>query len=203
MSKKVPKVSGIYMILNLENKKFYIGSTINMWTRRREHFTELARGDHHNDYLQRSWVKYGEDNFRFYIVEEMKFPFDYTQNQKDLVSEHLVCREQYYIDKMKPQYNLRLTTFAHGFHHRKPETTAKIRAKVLGRKNTIEMKSNMARMKNGNKVLDVYKDNILIGTYNSFPEVGKVIGRDRYTVSLYVNGKANNRSGFTIKYRQL
>ena len=61
---------GIYRIKNLKNKKCYYGSSKNIEKRWRTHLNNLKNGKHHNTHLQRSWDKYGEDNFVFELVEE-------------------------------------------------------------------------------------------------------------------------------------
>ena len=47
----------------------YIGCTINIQTRWREHKQTLKLNKHVNRYLQRAWNKYGKDAFKFERVE--------------------------------------------------------------------------------------------------------------------------------------
>ena len=62
--------SGIYAIVNLVNKKVYIGSSTNISKRWRQHKNELRIGIHSNNHLQKSWNKYSESKFVFSILEE-------------------------------------------------------------------------------------------------------------------------------------
>jgi len=63
------ELSGIYKIICKNNKKFYIGSSINIDRRLKDHVRLLKRNKHKNKYLQNCWNKYGEQNFRFEIIE--------------------------------------------------------------------------------------------------------------------------------------
>lgn len=60
---------GIYCIENVINNKKYIGLSRDINRRWLEHRSELNRGVHINQYLQRSWNIYGEQSFKFYVVE--------------------------------------------------------------------------------------------------------------------------------------
>lgn len=55
----------IYKILNKENNKFYIGSTIEPEKRQKRHFDDLKNKRHHCLFLQRAYDKYGGNNFEF------------------------------------------------------------------------------------------------------------------------------------------
>ena len=70
MSNDVPiKGGGIYLILNLINGKMYVGRTSKFQRRRQDHFLALSRNIHDNDYLQKSWNKYGKENFVFITLK--------------------------------------------------------------------------------------------------------------------------------------
>lgn len=66
------KIIGIYKILNKINNKFYIGSSINIRKRIKEHERCLKFGIHSNKHLQSAWDKYGSNNFEFIIIEKYK-----------------------------------------------------------------------------------------------------------------------------------
>lgn len=59
----------IYKIINKENGKFYIGSTINLEKRKKRHFDDLHNKKHHCIFLQRAYDKYGLEAFEFYPKE--------------------------------------------------------------------------------------------------------------------------------------
>ena len=60
---------GVYKILNTVNGKFYIGSSVDIEKRFKQHRTDLNKGIHNNTYLQNAWNKYGANNFEFIVVE--------------------------------------------------------------------------------------------------------------------------------------
>jgi group I intron endonuclease len=89
------KISGIYKIVNEINGKYYVGSSINVYRRWNEHRSELKRNIHKNQYLQNSWNKYGENNFKFIIIEIVD-------------SQKLLTVEQKYLDEVNKNvsYNI-------------------------------------------------------------------------------------------------
>ena len=87
------KICGIYSIVNILNNKCYIGSSSNFRRREQIHKSQLKNNRHHNLYLQRSWNKYGKDNFKFEIIEECDV-------------KKLFKKEEEYIDLIKPEYNI-------------------------------------------------------------------------------------------------
>lgn len=64
------KICGIYCIENKVNGKKYIGQSIDIDARTKKHKKTLNNKKEHNKYFQRSWNKYKEKNFNFYILEE-------------------------------------------------------------------------------------------------------------------------------------
>jgi group I intron endonuclease len=88
----------IYVIRNVVDQKFYVGSTSNMRERFRTHRAKLRRGVHHCHHLQAAWNKYGEDVFRFEVVERLPEDATYGQLQaaEDVwLLEHVGTKECY------------------------------------------------------------------------------------------------------------
>lgn len=81
----IEKNVGIYKIENSLNNQVYIGSSTDIEKRIKQHKYRLRKDVHENQYLQRAWNKYGEENFVF--LEIMELPFN-----------SLIEREQYWID---------------------------------------------------------------------------------------------------------
>lgn len=63
-------IVGIYCIENIKTNKVYIGQSIDIETRIKRHFRELENGIHHSKHLQRSYDKYGKENFSWRVLEE-------------------------------------------------------------------------------------------------------------------------------------
>lgn len=93
ISKEYSKKSGIYKIVNNVNGHIYIGSAVDLDGRKRTHLNRLRGNYHHSKIMQRAWLKYGEVNFSFLLIELC---------DKD----KLIEREQYWIDKLNPIYNI-------------------------------------------------------------------------------------------------
>lgn len=85
--------SGVYCIFNVTSRKFYIGSSKNIYFRLRRHYSDLKRGKHENPYLQNSYFKYGHSSFDVYILEEVSV-------------DQLESTEQWYLDNLNPVYNI-------------------------------------------------------------------------------------------------
>jgi len=77
--------SGVYCIENVITHKKYIGQSVDINNRWYKHKSDLNRGVHDNDYLQKAWNKYGENEFDFYVLEYCNV-------------EELNDKERYYID---------------------------------------------------------------------------------------------------------
>lgn len=81
-------LSGIYMIRNRINGKFYIGSAKN-FQKRFHHHLEAFRKKKHNSLFQNAWNKYGESAFSFFIIELCP-------------TQLLIEREQFYLNLFTP-----------------------------------------------------------------------------------------------------
>lgn len=86
------KICGIYSI-GIEGQKLYIGSSVSIKRRWAAHRCNLMANRHHSIKLQRAWNKYGEQNFKFKILEEVE------------ESMLLIEKEQFYIDKYDSFHN--------------------------------------------------------------------------------------------------
>lgn len=113
--------SGIYIIKTKINNRFYIGSAVNLYSRKHTHLTHLRQNKHRNAKLQRFVNKYGIDNLFFECIELCE-------------KEDLIIREQFYIDTLNPFYNI-----------------ARIAGSTLGVKITKEQSEKLSKLRKGKK----------------------------------------------------
>jgi len=149
MQKKNELYPVIYKITNIVNGKIYIGSAKNYWNRMWTHISRLRNKTHYNQYLINSWHKYGEENFKFEILETV-------DNIKNLLD-----REQYYLDLFKP-YDIKI-----GYN-------INIKASsTLGYKHTDEAKKAMSLSKKGKPQSEEHKKKVQEWRKNNHPMKGK------------------------------
>jgi group I intron endonuclease len=124
---------GIYRIVNRENGRIYIGSTINLKQRFYSHRKDLRAGRHHSGRLQNAFNKYGEQQFLF---EPLIL----------CAKSDLLMYEQVLIDEFKPFYNI-----------------AKVAGSRLGVPTSSEARKKQSDKKLGTRLSERHKDNIRRG----------------------------------------
>lgn len=103
---------GIYVIINKLNNHKYIGQSKNIENRWWYHRNSLRKKKDYNPYLQRAWNKYKEMNFELVILE-------ICNNDKQTLD----FQEQYWLEKLKPQYNINSNVFDWTSKKRKSSAT--------------------------------------------------------------------------------
>lgn len=68
------KIQGIYAIRNTSNGKVYVGRSVDVLGRWDTHRRSLNAGKHVNPHLQGAWSKYGQEAFRFELLETVSDP---------------------------------------------------------------------------------------------------------------------------------
>lgn len=61
---------GIYKITNIADGKIYVGQSVDLRERGQDHFRKLRQKRHGNPHMQNSFNKYGQDSFKFKVIEE-------------------------------------------------------------------------------------------------------------------------------------
>lgn len=141
----------IYQIKNIENGKRYIGSTKNKEERWNYHKKSLKNKNHINPYLQRSWNAHGKENFEFSVLEKV-------DKEADLLE-----KEQEYLDKEKPEYNIlknvELTPVQKGSGCRE-ETIEKIRKALEGKEASKKTREKLSRAFKNREFTEEWKEKI-------------------------------------------
>jgi group I intron endonuclease len=139
---KIPNVtmSGVYSIYNRITRKRYVGSTSrNLMERAKAHRDCLNGNRHPNIHLQRSWNKYGEDAFTFFVL-------------KMCPPEDCIRLEQRWIDVFdtyKNGYNRCPTAGSRRGTKHSDVTKEKIAATKRGKKASPETKAKMSAIRKG------------------------------------------------------
>jgi group I intron endonuclease len=154
------KKSGIYKIVNKINGKYYVGSSKDVKHRWNDHIRDLRKNNHHNDYLQAAWNKYGEQSFEFQFIESVN-------------EDELLLVEQKYLDELKTQQHMcyNLNFYAHKIvltEYSRLKMSQKLKGKLsginnpmfglkgnnhpaYGNRHTHETKNNISKLKKGVK----------------------------------------------------
>jgi len=113
--------SGIYIIQSiLFPGRQYVGSAVDFTIRKMVHESSLIAGTHFNAKLQNHFNKYGIDDLLFLKVE--KCP-----------REQLLIREQHFIVKLKPYFNICCTAGSRFGTKHNPEAIVKMKASAKRR----------------------------------------------------------------------
>ena len=150
------KHAGVYQITCIPSGNVYIGSSVALDRRLREHKRELRIGTHYSSYMQNSWNKYGPDAFEFKVL---------VICEKDMT----LFYEQIFLDALEPKFN-----------------TAKIAGSNAGIARSDETKKRMSKAQRNSRKKYEWKGQMLCLTdiaemegVNANQLIGRVVGYDR------------------------
>lgn len=198
-------LSGVYTITNLITNKIYVGScTTSIKQRFCNHKNELLKGIHKNLYLQRSFNKYGIENFKFEVLEEC-------------LPEFCISTEQYWMNMLnvcnrKYGYNLAPVAGSSLGQKRSPEQCLNISksklGKTLGKDNhrfgTTWSKETREKIENSQRNKPVLKLNLkgdILCEYKSLSEAGKMNNLYRDHIGKVCNNKPNHLTAGGYKWK--
>lgn len=92
------KVMGVYQIKNIMNDRRYIGQSIDMYRRWKEHARELENGTHVNTRLLRDYQNYGPNAFSFSVLQIVHDVFDLDDIEKYWIEQSSICCETYNVE---------------------------------------------------------------------------------------------------------
>lgn len=95
---------GIYQIKNKVNGKLFLGGSMDMNGIFNRHKFNLNMNNHSNKKLQRDWREYGEANFSFEIVEQIKPREEILQSLDELnkYKDELELLEKMWFEELQP-----------------------------------------------------------------------------------------------------
>ena len=130
----------IYEIVNVKNGHKYIGSALKGFEwRKRKHLRELKSHKHHNRHLQNAYDLYGEESFQFNILEAITD------------CNVLIQKEQEWIDKLNPIYNVMRDIKSHIGIKRSKETCEKISKSLMGKPISKSHRESISKTLTGRK----------------------------------------------------
>jgi hypothetical protein len=180
----------IYKIQNIINNKLYIGSAIGHYRRKGQHYYLLRNNKHFNKYLQNSWNKYGEENFKFEILEFIKD----TNN--------LVKKEKYYIHLYESNnrlkgFNFRINCNTNRGTIWSKKSRQKLSNSKKGKPTNLNYKE-IAKL-NNKKIIGINKFTNKKLIFNSVKEAGEKLNIQRTSISKVLHNKAGNLCFLTPK----
>lgn len=126
INKDLKGISGIYCFIHVATGRMYIGSSVNLLVRFKEHLNNRNSNVH----LQRAFKKYGFINFNFIVLEFCE-------------KKELIKQEQIYLDQVANKYNICLIAGSVTGVKRSEESKLKIKIKAMGRKLSEETKAKL------------------------------------------------------------
>lgn len=131
---------GIYAFTSKVNGFCYVGQSINLAKRKREHLKDLRNGNHHATYLQRHYKAHGLDCLDYKVLEHCQI-------------ESLTDREQFWMMQFEPTglfNSIPAADSTKGFSPTQ-ETRLKISLSNKGKKRSEEAKKNYSEASKGRK----------------------------------------------------
>ena len=173
-------LKGIYSIRNKVNNKVYIGSSKNLNIRLTRHKNYLLKNKHENSYLQKSYNKYGLENFEFSILEECEV-------------EELVNKEIYYIDLFNSLDSSKGYNLTVPVSHPSIIANEEYRKALSKGKKGITPSNYHEMVKLNWKKVRVFKDNIFYKKFESYNEAERDLGLKKGYIHSYFKRISNIR----------
>jgi group I intron endonuclease len=150
--------SGIYLWRNKDSGNIYIGSSIDLTRRFLKYYNVNTLIKNTNMIINVALIKYGYSSFELVILEYC-------------TAENVISREQYYIDLLKPEYNILKKAYSWKGHHHSMETIAKFSGEsnhFFGKTHKEEARKKMWEAKLNRTLSDEVKEKISRGKSGKF-----------------------------------
>lgn len=180
-------ICGIYSVTNTLNNKVYIGQSIDVERRWKQH--KYGKG---NLILRNAIKKYGIENFKFEILEKI----DVSNKTKSQLTQLLLELEQKWLDTKKPflkekGYNIQKTS--------KPNLTQLRDEKFKNKISKIKIDNNHC----GKPIIQYDIKGNFIKEWKSSAEVERNLGYYSENISACCLNKSNSSHGFIWKFKDV
>lgn len=183
---------GIYSIKSKINNKIYVGSSINIEARLKNHKYNLKLNQHKNCYLQSTYNKYGIENLEFNILEEC-------------TKENILEKENFYIKK----YNTNNSNFGYNQVIATRKDNLYCSQEYLNKLSLVKKgksPTNLVEMRNlAKRSILEFENNNLIREYESCKEAGRILKVEYKLINNVLRGKVKHIRKFpnkTWKYKE-
>lgn len=172
--------SGIYTFTNTANGCVYVGSAINLTSRKSNHLYALRGNSHYNPHLQRAWRRYGEEAFVYAVLlmcaktDLLYFEqrtIDTFRRSRGKASLYNICPAAgSRLGTVASEYARLMTSVRHTGKTVSPEARAKISAARKGKPLSIEHRAKLSAAHTGVKLPPFTAEHkARIGVANSKP----------------------------------
>ena len=189
-TKELNKISGIYKIKFEGSDNFYIGSSHNIGRRRLSHRSNLRISKHYNAYLSNVYNKYGEDKC---FVEIMAL----------CDKAELIEKEQFFIDTLKPKYNMAKSAAGGSTIGLTDEQILNIRFEFFSRQNAEDLQDIADKY----NIVPTYVKSIAHGHHathvKNTPELDALIEKNKFRRLFYRDGKRKRKTSPKDAFRKL
>ncbi|GIP37143.1 hypothetical protein J31TS4_04230 [Paenibacillus sp. J31TS4] len=95
---------GVFQLRNVKSGKVLVGGTMDLKGMQNRLLFQLRMGSHINKELQRDWQEFGEDSFRYEILEQIKPREELVLSPEDLkpYQEEVKVLEELWVEKLQP-----------------------------------------------------------------------------------------------------
>ena len=174
--------SGVYRIINMENNKTYVGSSINLYARFHVYFNikKISEGGNRNLLICKALVKYGYSRFSLQILEYCE-------------KENVLAREQYYLDLLQPEYNIqKIAGSPQGYKHTEASRKKMRGKRVYSLEHTDKLRERALLLNAVRRIkVEVFDTVENVSTmYDSIREASKALNCRESSINSYEKAKA-------------
>jgi hypothetical protein len=191
--------AGVYQLINLTNNKSYVGSSNDLLRRLNEHMSlnylkkTILKGE---SIIHQALLKYGYANFGIRILEIINID---SITSKKKIRETILSKEQFYLDSIKPEYNINKTAGSNlgrifSDEIRKKMSIAKINKpnNKLGVKLTNEQKALFREVSGmATPITMLSENNEVLASFKSIQIASELTGISRNRISRCARGIRN------------